>query len=299
MCFYISSAIKPLLLIAVLYCGGAMAQPVTLKGKVNDTDKQGIPFAIVQIKGQQRGAYCDENGMFALNLNKDSSYTLMVQCLGYVSKDIAIDKPVATDMLIELQPKEANLKEVVVKADLEKRQTGIIGKQGIRNFGQIFSKYVGGTWAIFLKSDSTKKGFLKDVHIYVTKLGDPNTKFRVHIYGIDTVKYLPLDDLADSNIIVHANKGNEWVVVDLSQMRIPVRKGLFVGVEWISVPGNDMSMKHKGDIDYIGMVLGLTKGYGHNMLMYVRNVKTGEWEWLNNPLYSGLNPAIYASYYYK
>ncbi len=273
-----------------------MAQPLSLKGRVVGTDKQGIPFAIVQVKGQQRGAYCDENGMFVIGVNSDSSYILTVQCLGFVSKDVVVERPGAADVLIELQPKDANLKEVLVKAGAGKRRTGIIGKKGIRNYGQIFSKYVGDTWAIFLKGNSTKKAFLKDVHIYVTDLGIPNTKFRVHIYSIDTVKYQPLDDIADSNIIVHANKGNEWVVVDLSRMRIPIGKGGFVGVEWISVPGNDMDVRYLGSIDYVGMVLGLTRGYGYNRLMYCRPSRTAVWQWSNQP--GGLNPTIYASYYY-
>ena len=67
--------------------------------------------------------------------------------------------------------------------------------------------------------------------------GIPNSKFRVHVYDIDT-SYLPGNDVLDSNVILKATVGNEWVSVDLSSRHIPVGRGVFISMEWISGFGN-------------------------------------------------------------
>ena len=292
-----------LTLVTTLIALNSFSQERAFFGRVIDkATRKGIPFCLVQAKGRNEGVYTDEHGRFSFTSNLDSAKTFLFYCLGYTKQEFAAGKLSKDSILVELHKESYNLKEVTVRKG--KPRTDYIGMKKAKHNGDCYQKY-GEEDAVFLKADGAKNGILKEVYLFVTDEGVPTTKFRIHIYSKDPVTNLPSKELTDSNIIVNATKGNEWVMVDLGNKWIDIYDGVYISMEWIAGHGNTdrslQSVKHADVNNHNGQVLGLTKnswkGKAKVQYMYHRDAFHNEWVFNYNPLYC---PMIYAKYiYYK
>lgn len=295
-----------LLFITSLISFHAFAQERFFYGRVVDQKKNGIPFCIVEAKDRYEGVYCDEQGVFSFYANTDSIKVLMFYVIGYLKKEISVQNLANDSIIIELQEQPINLKEITIFPKKESRKK-ILGKKRLKYNGDGYSKY-GNESAIFLHAEPNKNRFLNEVFIFITSKGVPNTKFRIHIYEKDSITHLPGKELTDSNLIVNAITGNEWVKADLSSRRISIKDGIFISVEWISGYGNNqtkMALIQHDDIiaTYNGQVLGLTSHYGLQSLSYYRTGFNNKWSFSDPMKYSFkvyrfLNPMIYCTYRY-
>ena len=87
--------------------------------------------------------------------------------------------------------------------------------------------------AIYLEADKAKNGMIKEVGTYIIKEGIPSSNFRLHIYARDSATGGPGEDITDSELVVHARRGNEWVTANLADHYIQAHGGVFVSVEWL------------------------------------------------------------------
>ena len=180
-----------------------------------------------------------------------------------------------------------------------------MGKKHLRPYGICTGNY-GKETAIWLTADSSRHGYLKEAFFYiVADEGIPNTKFRVHVYNLDSSRYWPDQDITDSNVILHADKGDEWVSVDLSSKKIPVGRGVFISMEWIAGQGNNpkfINAKYEAQRNFNGQVLAFTQGYyKEGSLMYSRRVLSSKWNAINlagTSKRNVLNPMVYCTYNY-
>ncbi len=288
------------LLVAVIFSLNAFSQERVFSGKVVDKDKRGIPFCVVKAKDRNEGVYTDENGRFSFTSNTDSVKAFIFYSLGYAKREVPTAGFPNDTMTIELEKEYTTLKEAVIVADGKLRHK-LLGRKKQKHIGDCYQKY-GEEDAVFLRADKLNFGTLKDVSVYITNEGVPDTKFRIHVYEKDPVTNLPGKELTDSNLVVHANAGNEWVKADLSNKRIPVGEGLFISVEWIAGHGNNdaslQSSKHTAVTNHNGQVLGLTRNYGVPY-MFHRSPFHTDWgtTWGNNfnPM---LCPMISGTYTY-
>jgi hypothetical protein len=287
----------------------SFAQQKTFLGRVIDKEsKEGVPYCVVKVKDRNEGVYTDENGRFAFTANRDSEQLFIFYCMGYGRQEIAGSQFGTDSLIIALQKEVSALKEVVIKDVSWKGRSGYIGKKKSKHTGDCYQTY-GEEIAVYLKRDKRKTGILKEVSVYITDEGAPDSKFRIHIYGKDSVTNLPAQELTDSNLIVHGTTGNEWVKVDFSNKRIPVKDGVFISVEWIAGHGNTdstlQSAKHAEVRNLNGQVLGLTrnswKGKGSVKYVYHKNPFSNDWSVTFPHAYSPiLCPMIYGKYiYYK
>lgn len=294
-----------LLLASCLITLNLFSQERAFFGRVIDQEtKEGIPFCVVKVKDRNEGVYTDENGRFAFTANSDSAKTFIFYCLGYNKLELQASQLSNDSIQVMLRKEYSALKEVVISDREGKTKSLYMGKKKSKHHGDCYQKY-GEEDAVFLKADKTKDGILKEVLVYITDEGVPDSKFRMHIYTKDSATNLPAEELTDSNLIVHANKGNEWVKADLSSKRIHIGDGVFISVEWISGHGNTdkalQSVKHTEVNAHNGQVLGLTrnswKGKGAIKYMYHRDAFDTRWRFNYSPL---LCPMIYGKYiYYK
>ena len=284
----------------------AFSQQRHIHGHV--TDKQGIdiPFVIVQEKGMDKGAYCDEHGKFSVDVDPDSATALIISCMGYERKEIALDSIHSDPLNIILDDKSIQLREANISTKKLKQKTGIIGKKGLQEDDICIGRY-GHEEAIYLEGNSSRRGYIKEIFVYVTNDGAPSTKFRVHVYNVDDSD-LPGRDITDSNLITHANTGNEWVKIDVSSKHIPIKGGVFISIEWIPGLGNDPSLhttsKYGPDFKFSGQVIGYTNGYWkRGSLIYNRDVLRGtKWHYFEMMHFEKTNVPnlmIYATYTYR
>lgn len=98
------------LLLTLLVMTGAYAQDVTVKGKVNDEQGQGLPGVSVLVKGTSTGTVTDIEGNYTVNA--PGSATLVFSFIGYISQEIPLGNKTSLDVKMLTDTKA--LDEVVV-----------------------------------------------------------------------------------------------------------------------------------------------------------------------------------------
>lgn len=230
-----------MLLIALFFCFAGHSEERAFSGKVMNKDGKGIPYTAIFMHNTGIGYYTDSNGAFHFKYDTDCNEIVQFRCIGYRTKQIYISELFPDSVSVSLDREDIRLDPVVVSWGKEKTETGVLGNTGAKKFREGCSNCQRGVYGsfedeygVFLKADSQRQGILKDVYVYITKDGLPQSSFRVHVYNVDGKKFAPLNDITDSNVVVHGQKGNEWVRVDLSNKKIPVKGGVFITVEWVT-----------------------------------------------------------------
>lgn len=104
---------RNLLVVAAVLCStAAIAQNVTVKGKILDGGGEPLPGAAALVVGTTNGAISDVDGSFSMTVAKGA--VVEFSCLGFVSQQLTIQKD--EDLTITLQPDTELLDEVVVTA---------------------------------------------------------------------------------------------------------------------------------------------------------------------------------------
>lgn len=293
-------------------------------GKVVDKNHKSIPYAIVEQPGRYAGLYCDEDGVFSTPVNPDSVKQLLIYARGYEAREVLIEKFGEDTFVIQLTEKARALREVAISSKRTKKakvKEGVLGRRKLSCNGAAYMTY-GEEVAIYLEAIDPKRiSYLKDIFVYITNEGIPNSKFRIHVYDEDTATGEPLNDITDSILVAHADKGDEWVSVNVSNLRIPVKNGIFISVEWLSGYGNNpgrIAIEHPRQYHtgghgfkyapnyYNGQVLGETWKYGIQFIAYSRSPQdNGEWKYIALPglrrkyMPHWINPMIYCTYTYS
>jgi len=285
------------------FCGGTLvAQQHKVVGVVTDAFHNPVPFCVVKVLHADVSTYCNEYGGFTIAAHPGDK--LLFHCVGFEDQTVVAQND---SVVVRLNVQTVNMDDVAITAKKGKgykNRIGTLGKKRLKPYS-IFTGEIGTETAIFLKADSSKNGYIMEVCFYILKEGIPDSRFRVHVYDIDTY-YLPGKDLTDSNVIVHGNAGNEWVKVDLSARSIPVGRGVFVSMEWIE--GYNNSKKYYSSPKYFqqppfqGQVLASTEGYSRQQsLLYIKRSLHAEWKFQAIPTFrksNFMNPMVYATYRY-
>jgi hypothetical protein len=87
----------------MLVMAGAYAQDVTVKGKVNDEQGQGLPGVSVVAKGTSVGTVTDMEGNYTVNV--PGSTTLVFSFIGYITQEIPLGSKTSLDVKMQTIPK--------------------------------------------------------------------------------------------------------------------------------------------------------------------------------------------------
>lgn len=98
------------LLLTLMVMTGAYAQDVTVKGKVNDEQGQGLPGVSVVVKGTSVGTVTDLEGNYTVNAPGTS--TIVFSFIGYITQEIPLGNKTSLDVKMLTDTKA--LDEVVV-----------------------------------------------------------------------------------------------------------------------------------------------------------------------------------------
>jgi hypothetical protein len=94
----------------MLVMTGAYAQDVTVKGKVNDEQGQGLPGVSILVKGTSAGTVTDIEGNYTVNA--PGTATLVFSFIGYITQEIPLGNKTSLDVKMANDTKA--LDEVVV-----------------------------------------------------------------------------------------------------------------------------------------------------------------------------------------
>ena len=343
------------LLLSFLSSVSLYAQVRSIYGRVLNKEGQGVQEAFIEGKSWEHIA-CDSQGYFSAKGNADTikTRTFTIYAPGYEPKEIQGASLPADSIFIELQRetedayevrlhehakpilpvidesdsvitarrnKTVRLNEVTIQSTKRKVYERVLGKRKLKQKSGAYMEN-GDEVAIFLAADPDRKGILKCVYAYITAEGHPDAKFRKHVYARDSTMETPGIDIPDSVVIAHADKGDEWVSVDLGSKRIPVKDGIFISIEWLEGYGNNAETWHKEQLpayrlalcrqndackEFNGQVLGMTWDYGtrsitHTSAHYKRDYWSHDRISLQRRglvrVYHWANPMIYCTYTY-
>ncbi|HWJ28806.1 MAG TPA: carboxypeptidase-like regulatory domain-containing protein, partial [Flavisolibacter sp.] len=99
-----------LLFMTTFFVLPALAQNITVKGRVIDEKNQPVAGASVVVKGTANGTTTNEDGMY--QISAPSKGTLVISSVGYPSKEIAIANQ--TTHNVSLTATSADLEQVIV-----------------------------------------------------------------------------------------------------------------------------------------------------------------------------------------
>lgn len=105
--------LKPLVFccLFLLFVNGAIAQKMTVNGKVTDTKGVPLPGVSIQVKGTNIGQASGAQGDYSIQLNNKSTDVLIFSIIGFQSKEVKASASLTT---VELLEENKQLTEVVV-----------------------------------------------------------------------------------------------------------------------------------------------------------------------------------------
>ncbi|MCO5945330.1 SusC/RagA family TonB-linked outer membrane protein [Mucilaginibacter flavidus] len=167
--------ISGLVLLCFLFVNAAIAQNVTVKGKVTDASTgEALIGVSVAVAGTSSGTQTDVNGAFSLSA--PSNATLRVSYLGYTTAQVAVNGQTSID--IKLQPSANELAQVVVVGYGTQRKLDVTGSVSTVK-GEEISKQ-SSTNAV-----SALQG--KVAGLQITNSGSPGSSPQVTIRGLGTI----------------------------------------------------------------------------------------------------------------
>ncbi|MBQ6300725.1 MAG: TonB-dependent receptor [Bacteroidales bacterium] len=100
-------------LLTFLALGSALAQTISVKGKVTDANTgESVPFASIQVKGTMTGTATDADGNYTIDVPRNA--TLIFSSIGYINQEAAVEGRNMINIL--LAPDTESLEELVVVA---------------------------------------------------------------------------------------------------------------------------------------------------------------------------------------
>lgn len=210
---------------------------VIFSARITDaSNREGIPFASVGIKGKNVGTVADEKGNFELNILKcDEDDTLKVSAIGYKTKGFTITEiRQGMSKVILLEPLAMQLNEVLITSKKVKRKVLGTTKYSTRNcsaFQGLEGNWKGEEAAIRANNEKGKSVFIEDFHFYIiqNKYAD-SLVFRLMLYSVNE-KNLPGPTFLKRPIVFKTAVKQGIVHLDLKNYNIVHEGDFFISLE--------------------------------------------------------------------
>ncbi len=229
---------------------------------IDNTTRNIIPFATLELMGKGVGTVANDKGYFKWNIDdKYLNDTVTISALGYDKIYVVLKNIINQNKLeIKLKSRIFDLQAVVIKNTQPK-----IIKVGSRKKFMFFSGLYGSPgcfYAMYIKVDSNICGIIKTVGVYITKHGNSKGPLQIRLFHLDDDSLVPGEDIIKEPLLITGSDGGEWVDIDISKYHIPIpRKGFFIGVEWVKTSDEYFYKGGISGIEGYGPVLGHTSEF--------------------------------------
>lgn len=222
-------------IIILLFSGGSHYgfSQKQISGTVSDTRQNPLAYVNIGIKGKNTGTVSKEDGSFVIQIPPEiQNDSLTFSLVGYYEVSLAVRELSSHDkVVIRLNEKAAQLKEVVIKGEkLIERKYGI-KKRGVIHF----------TDGIFKKDDSFEIGqviSLGNLPVQVTSLNlylqssrPDSADFRINFYRFDGD--IPRERASEKSILQRHPVREGWLKFDLSEYDILLKGEVLATIEFI------------------------------------------------------------------
>lgn len=161
------------MLFVVAICFSAIAQKVTVTGKVTDTSGAPLPGATVTEKGTKNGVSADNAGVFTITAA--SNATFIISATGYINREVSGSNASQITLVNDTK----TLSEVVVVAYGTQRKTNITGAVSIVRGSEVEDKP-------FSSVDKALQGSVAGLNVSSSN-GIPGSSTDIRIRGIGSI----------------------------------------------------------------------------------------------------------------
>ncbi len=192
-----------------------------------------IPYVAVSIAGKPTGTIADYQGNFEINIpwTDDGFDTLVFSSMGYLRDTVIFQPDRKTALSIFMKEKVYPVEPIVVSP--REYENIELGNTKDRNAGSLYLDTHGQQTALFLKNKKNKPGIITTVTYYLSKEGNVDAPFRIHIYSVDSTGF-PGKDLIEDAIVVKPASGEGWYSVNIEKMQILLpEEGAYLGIEGV------------------------------------------------------------------
>lgn len=219
-------------------------------------NKEKIPFAnIVLDKKHCIGTTTNFDGVFKIN-TKQKYDTVEISCIGYKMTKLAWKDFILKDTIFLIK----DIYQIPTVTIISKKNKIItVGSSKVKGYPGYMYDIPGSETALYIKPDSkTTHKTIKNIQVYVSRQGIPNSNFRIIIYSVNNQngRIKPDTILLNQNLINHAVKGNEWVGFDILKYNLKMpTKGIFISIMWLNTSEKFVLSTKYRDFEQSGQVI--------------------------------------------
>jgi TonB-dependent starch-binding outer membrane protein SusC len=131
--FKTSGLTRTYLVLSFLLLSSSLFAQTTVTGKViGSTDKQPVPFATVQVKGERGATQTAADGTFSIHVSK-STGTLVISAVGFETQQVPVNGSTAALGILTLNASTSTLNDIVVTGYTAQRKKDITGAVAVVN----------------------------------------------------------------------------------------------------------------------------------------------------------------------
>lgn len=231
----------------------SFSQIKTIKGKIRNSEtKSYIQFVNIGIQNKSVGTVSNAAGIFSLELkeNVKNNDTITISHIGYKTIKLLCNQLDNENNIVELEPEQEYLNEVMVKFVKPKKKKIGRSVKGLglmhMNFYSFYEKNVDDRLSkeVGMKFKLRKDCKINNFNFNITSNEFKSLKFRLNFYKVESG--LPTKIIVDKDIIFEINNGYlGWYNLDLRPYNILIDKeieNIAVTIQWLeSIKLNDQS----------------------------------------------------------
>jgi hypothetical protein len=244
---------KKIAWLLVFACTSLFAQKITLKGTLLDKETNApVAFANIGFLKIENGTSSTERGTFQFEINpEDLNQKLHISCLNY-QDTIVLAKDIQNTTLY-LRPQSYELDEIVIAKKKEDREL-MVNPIRKKDIALTLDGSLKRPWTVAryfpFKQAYESTPYVKSIQVFLSKYDRRNAKFRIRIFAKDPNADAPKEDLLRESLIVHVEKRNKSVEIDVSKYDIEIpESGFYIALERLHIPYNryeeEMRFKNK------------------------------------------------------
>jgi hypothetical protein len=217
----------------------ASPRKIVLEGKLcKYGSSDPISFAGVELITAHKGTISDLQGYFRIELeNKFISDTFLVASMNYAPLKIPVRHLMNSGMhTFYMTERVYTIPDIEIKGLKQHLETW--GNHRWISSGSFYLDTHGQQTALFIKNEKRCVGNLISSSFYLSKKGNTDAPFRVHVYRPDSITGKPGEEMLPEMIVIKPGSGKGWYKVNLSKYRITLPStGIYIAIEGI-FPGD-------------------------------------------------------------
>jgi hypothetical protein len=227
------------------------AEQVVLFAKTNNPGKllidgklcrmgteEAIPFAGIELKAAHKGTMSDILGYFRMEI--DAAFekdTLYITSLNYHPIKIPV-KNFNLQGMHTFYMNERIINLPVLEIVGEKGKLDKWGNRPWFSSGSFYLDTHSQQTALFIENEDQLKGSLVSVNVFLSKRGNTDAPFRIHVYLPDSITGKPGNELLPEMVILKPDLGKGWFNINLSRFKVQIpTQGFFIAIEGL-FPGD-------------------------------------------------------------